>query len=306
MQPKDLSLRMALHDVFSSSMLVKIFLNKKNHGYLVIQDKSDILKIVEATSSICTLKQCEIMDVPDIQSRIVDIQLSTPLNLNDFNTTRNLLSSYSNPMKTLSDLDCRAQSLYPNSQVAKKGSCKSMINAHADTLCWLVEGVYPSYPIANPTINIPVVNTTHITVGEEIIAVLSILDSDQRLFVNDPQKDLKDEGGVVLWRVDPSKSVLKRQWKVVKSEEKVERREGIRFSYVGESFDSTAVGKGRLSPKQRWDLSSKVYAKLHEKRRVIEVNESHTIGERIACIQTLGDVDSSQSMFNKIVGIFSF
>lgn len=304
MQPKDLALRLMQHETFSTSLLVKIFISKKRHGYLLIQNITDIKRIVDAASRICTLKQSENLDASEIQSRMIEIKLETPLLLPDMNTSRNLLSLLNNPMKTLSDIDRKAQSFYSNPKLAKKGSKKAQVYSHPDTLRWLVNGDLPSYSLSNPTLNFPVTKVSHKDDGGVNIAILSILDSDLRIFVKDPRKEVKNEGGVVLWNIDPANSILKRQWKVIKSPGKRTKEESVRYSYVKESQDSSVIGSNRLSPKERWEISCKVFEEL-DKRDKGDMTES-IIKERISCLSTLGEEDSSQGMFNKIQGIPSF
>jgi hypothetical protein len=301
MQPKDLALRMMLHETFSSSMLLNIFVDKKRHGYLLIQDGNDIRKIISGSSSIATLRQAESLDSHSIQSRMIEIELGTPLNLNDLNCTRNLLSLIDNPMETLIDFDRRSKSLYTNPKSPKKGSRKSTkVGSHPETMKWLVgQREIPNFSLGDPSLFLPVVKISHIETGDKNLAVLHILDSDKRVFVSDPELEMKDEGGVVIWKIDGA--LLTRQLKVRKSHGKGVRFEGIKYGYVEESQDASPVAMGLLSPKQRWDTTRRVLEALDSGPAV---PEGPDLKERLACISMLGDVDSSQGMFNKISGTF--
>ena len=317
MQPGCLVKRQAIHSVLGDGklMLVKAFMGDKDHGFVAIDpaDQSNIMDGVDRLFCLDEVKKC----TPDsFLERVVVLDLTHPLDMSQMRSSRNMLGLLQNPMETLLDIHKFAQSLYPKPIERKTGS--------NNDLKW--KAATPDLLEANKTGKISKA-LSKLLVKELLVPVNSITQANGYTVFSIYQSKMKifatgldactHDGGVVIYKIfltKEGKIVIKRQVRVLTHQRLRDvdvqpRSYPVRYSYISNGAQTTpqkTLPKDwkYLTFKERVDLQAKILSNIDDTRKDVEPIEHSDV--RVAIIAAFGSVNSTPSMFDKIVGMCGF
>jgi hypothetical protein len=308
-QPKSVFLRQALHQDLPGSIYIKVFISKRLHGFICIQDPIDIAEIKESVKKLTSLAEAEEVSPNDLYNQVQMVKLEKPISLKRIVWSRNLLGLKYNPLESIKDFHRHSMSLYTNPQTRKKDSAKSKswIDERANICNALDTGACDDkvMKLFDASFIVPVDGVRVIEGGYEI----SIFESDQFLFLKDM---ISHDGGVILYRFEQ----VDNAWKVerlFRVHSTISNKRDLAISprtaptryNILSSISSNDPKPGMFTEDERHESNLKAYRKLEEIQASFE-KSTVDVGEALAFLSCVaGSVDSPASIFSPITGITS-
>jgi hypothetical protein len=310
MQPNSVLKRKAIHDVMGAKtnmMLLKVFLEKKNHGWLSIDDPDDQAKIKDRVDDLLSLEMIKRTTPLVLRDRVVTIDLDHPLNTSAMKSRRNLLGLASNQMKTPLDIHRRSQSLYPNPITRKTGSNKDLDwkAATIDLLKTPRKMTPLIVKLVDEALLVPVCSITFV----DGVNVFGIYESDVKIFVGGLDVPCAHDGGVVIYKIRKTRGEeweIKRQVRVLtmtraRDEDVQPRSRTLRFSYRKPTYpipvDNLPKQWKYLTGKEKFQAQTEILQSLNPNEPSIDMHFC------VSALTALGTVDSSASMFDRIISM---
>jgi hypothetical protein len=143
------------------------------------------------------------------------VELRVPINLSDVKSSRELLMLFHNPLETCLDFHRLGQGLFPNPTMQKKGSKSELLWQAATADILLSNATDAVKSLVSPGILLPVSGI----VDKDGNSELSIYKSASKVIVKG--LELKHDGGVVNYMIDTGRKTIKRQVRVLVSEQEL-------------------------------------------------------------------------------------
>jgi len=298
--PKNLVARCGIHLLMGdeSLFLLKIF-NGNEHGYLRIEDEEDKAKVREVYEELATLEEAPSLLSSEVYGRVRKVELNTSLDIGKVRSSRNLLDSPENPT-TMVDCEYLADSLFPNPESQKSGSLKSdnwarcagiIVNLLKGKATSIDDFPIPVRDLVDDSILVPVSGIEY----ETNSAILKVYKSDVKVIIHSPASPLKHDGGIIIFKLFPNGEAwtAKRMLRVLSvpgNERNLKESPHTPRIYHSWTDQLNSDHKKRV----------KVFEDLDKEEGVFR-----DIPFLLAGLSALGEVDSSFTKFNSIVGLNS-
>jgi hypothetical protein len=301
MQPKNDIKRIGLHTLLGDEklLLIKVFRGKV-HGYVRVMDEGDRKKIIDAVLTAITLDEALEMSSSEVYDKLIQVELSTPLSIDEMNTTRNL-STGSGHVSTLIECDELARALFTNPKSTKAGSYKDKRwEAKADLIIRKVIGKsitsdsLRGHKLVDEGLLVPVSGIKQRGDATELI----IYRSELKIRIT-PSMELKHGGGVVIYRVSfyQGKYTVKRM-------QRIATPDGGKRDTAVAPHSQKRVHRP-VTDEDVAELKCRRYKDMliaFEEDEKVEELKASILPEIFAGMSMLGCVDSSVSKFNSIIG----